>query len=455
MATLERLIKDLERAMVHAPNVRGWRDEAADLLNDALLHIGSLDKWSWLDRIWTMRVFEPLTLEAADYIMADPGAGDAAAMAFSFLMPAGWEPDDVLLLEGHTVTIDGVEYLIERAFGVTFATTRYYIILDPRFSAAGVTDDVVFNLDRYKMPFDMAELYAVQRRGDDGRLIGELSLAAEYGLGMDRDDPASEPVALLASHNLPSTYPDPANNIARADSIEAPTTAPTLAAAGGGSLNSGQEYEYRYCWKYAGMTSAMSPTATVKLGGGQGTVDLSGLETWEQETTTSPVGRERWVFRRTDEGPWHRVAIILNSTTDAFSDGGTQVLSAVGLHPREREFLNGGSYRHYRLWPTPSTRHDYEVRYLARIPRLVAKSDEPFMPPEFHQALVHYAAWQLAANSDNDRLIRYHQSRFEERMRLMRRRGLVSVAQRHTRHTMFENDARVPVHRVKAPVFLG
>ena len=293
-------------------------------------------------------------------------------------------------------------------------------------------------------------------RSDDYGPVQEISLKGEEWLYLNRDEAAAEPVAILSSPNLSSPHMEPWVDAGPNNFTAAPTTAPTLAASSGGSLSSGVVIEYYYVWFVAGMVSAPSPTASITLTAGNGTVDLSGLELAYRSGSTDPLGRERWIFRRIDEGAWHRVIqLTTDSSVATAQDTGSQVLAEVDAYPRARNFLNGGSHRHMRLWPPPSTRKDIEVRYLSRIPKLEALSDVPFMPPEFRDVLVHYVCRDLSILADNDRMATYHEKRYHEHLGLMRRRGLVSDAQRHVRYSMFSRNSGDPTHTVKPPVLLG
>ena len=459
MSDLELLRTKIEREMAHAPNVRSHRDDLNDRLNAAQLHIGTMEKWAWLDRLSLLRCLPPLTLTDADYTLAPGGAGVASDAAFSFLRPDGYEFNDVLLLAGHTVTINDVEYIIERAFGTSFlGTDTFYVFLDPRFSVAALapTGDFTFTLDRYVMPRDIAELFTIMSRSDDQGPLQEIALKTEEWLYLNRDEPDAEPVAIMSSPNLASAHSEPWVDAGPNNFVAAPETAPTATSAAAGSLNGGQEYEYFYVWVVAGMMSARSPVAKVTTQAGHGTVNLTNLEVAYRSGSTDPLGRERWVFRRTDEGPWRLIRKLdTNSGLDNLSDTGGQVFGEVDAYPRARRFLNEGFERHMRVWPPPATRKDLELRYLARIPRMEARSDVPFMPPEFRDVLVHYVCRDLSILADNDRMATYHDRRLNEYLRLMRRRGLVSDAQRHIRRSMFSRPGQRPIPLVQPPVLLG
>lgn len=458
---LQQLRERVEREMVHAPNVRAHRDDINERLNDAQAYIGGLERWVWLDRLWSWRLLPPLTLTSDDYTADPAGGGPAKASTVQFDMPTtdGWEFQDGTLLAGHTITWGGNDYVIERSWGVSSGPlTLFYIVLDSRFDGTNPpSGDIVFNFDRYLMPPDMAEMYTVMSRSDDKGPIQELAAKTEEWLYLNRDEPPGEPVAFLASHNLPQPYRDDLIGVPLNDRVDAPRTAPTLTSAAGGSLNGGQEYEYFYVWVVAGMISPPSPIAKVTIGAGEGTVDISDLETAESAYTAAACGRERWIYRRTLEGEWRRIHMLLtDSTVTTYSDTGLQQIQQVDLYPRaNRWLLADGQYRHYRVWPPPVTRKDLEVRYLARIPKMEAKSDTPFMPPEFRNVLVHYVCRDLSILADNERMATYHEKRLKEYLGMMRRRGLVSDAQRHIRRSMFNRPGQRPIPLVQPPVLLG
>lgn len=458
---LQQLRERVEREMVHAPNVRGHRDDINQRLNDAQLYVGGLERWSWLDRFWAWRLLPPLTLTDAEYTPNPGGGGPAAQSTVQFTMPTtgGWQLQDAPLLAGHTVLWDGNEYLIERSYGVsTGPSTLYYIVLDSRFDGAfPPSGDIVFQFDRYVMPGDMQELFGVMSRSDDDGPVRELSLQTEEWFYLNRDEPPGEPQVIMNSPNLAQPYRDALIGTPPNDYVEAPKTAPTLASAAGGSLNGGQEYEYYYVWVWAGMISAPSPIAKITTGAGQGTINISELEVAESSYTAGPLGRERWIYRRTEEGEWRRIhRLETDSTVSVYQDTGSQATQRIDEFPRAQRWLSGdGHYRHYRVWPPPVTRKDLDVRYMSRIPHMEAKSDVPFMPAEFRNVLVHYVCRDLSIVADNDRMAQYHDKRYKEYLGLMRRRGLVSDAQRHVRRAMFNRSDERPVPLVQPLVYNG
>lgn len=441
--------KRLERELRHAPEVKDWRDEFFDRLNDAIVELMTMDDWQFRQRTKQVRVYPEI---AGTPTLTVNASGE---QVYKVAAPDGWLPDeDTAALEGHTVEITGTftsgvfstdetrAYVIERAAAVVDAGVVYLeCILDPTYPGNANVSMSAGKIQflRYTLTDDIEDVYGLIFRDKDAG-VHELSPRQETALNLQADDTGSTPRYFILDPNKDRTYKRYSGQFYPHDFISPPLGPPAVVPLAGGALTALGTYEYRYAWAYGGLVSEPSPSTTVTLAAGEQQVRVT------MEFTDAGRGRTRYLYRRqvydTYEGPWFRIHVEPSSNTASHTDAGT--FAASGVDPstviRERRYDSDGSPRFYRLWPTTTERLDAELRYLARLPRVETDADVPEFPGAFHIVLVHLMAAKIARGSEAASLADYHHQKVfgaDGLLDTMRQRHKVSAAQRYMRRKMF------------------
>jgi hypothetical protein len=159
-----------------------------------------------------------------------------------------------------------------------------------------------------------------------------------------------------------------------AETLEAPSTAPTLAiSATASTLVANTIYRYFYTRVGGGIESGPSPVASVTTTSSR-TISLSGLE-----ADTANSGYKKWVYREdAGNGIFRRVAIIDEATTTLVDSGLAKTI----------RYDEDGQFRQaIRFWPVPAEAGELELRYARTPAPLVADSDVLEFPVAHHHAV--------------------------------------------------------------------
>jgi len=137
-------------------------------------------------------------------------------------------------------------------------------------------------------------------------------------------------------------------------------------------------------------------------------VDFYADEAVQTVTTTVGVAKYAWA---TDLA---RVRSLFNSVTNV-------ELQYVGLKDIDRSVAQSGEPRYYatdglnfHFFPTPdSATYTLTARYWKLPATLVADTDVPVLPTDYHNMLISYALWQCYERDDDIQTAQYHQKVFK------------------------------------------
>lgn len=436
----------VEREVRQNPDIKGWRDEFFDRLNDAMDELLTLEDWQFRQRLKTLRFKAEVDLTTSYTTNAGSNT-----YAISFTEPSDWDAVDTELLAGHTASFTAgtgagltADYVIERA---SISSSTITIILDPRFgghTTVGAADTLKIKFFRYRLPPDVEEVYGIQRRDSKEGHMREISLARESRLILKNTDGPNTPQFFLLDPNVRTAYDTLSGEYYPHDFIPAPINPPTLTEAATGALTLLGTYEYCYAHYYAGLVSEPSPIETVTLTGTNQTVSVTAMDSFDANR-----GRGKYLFRReifsSREGPWYMVSDITASNTATAADAGafTPVADPTTI-TRLNRYDSLGSLRFVRTWPLTNADLTAELRYLARIPRCTTDADVPEMPGAYHIILVHLIAEKLSRSFKSQSLADYHNNKVygpRGLLETMKQRHIVSSSQRVQRNSMLNGGA--------------
>ena len=427
---LEKIRKQIEKDIVHAPDVRAHRDDLRDLINRAMRTLITSQRWNFRRR--TIR----LNLYADQALVSPSSLIDAlTTQKLEVPRPAAWTDADVKALAGHVLhngtdladhasCPDG-EYVIEKAEnGATIS--KMYIYIDPRFTSwfggAQPTGTLTIRFYRYLLPSDAADIFAVY----------PPDTAPLRGLSVARQDDVHNlttvgpPQAFLNNQALismaHSTYERGLANMEwRGQRNRGPQEDLTIATSG--AVNAGilaGDYSFCYCWVHSGRVSPPSPVVTHTTIGG---FDLT-VTDW-RALDSADYGRDRYLFRRFEAGPWTLDTILTDPSATTFaSTAATKGAIDPTLTATYAELAEHRNYNYFRTWPRTDADKTYLVDYLVSARELVDPTDEPEFPEEHHPLLVHMVVQGLGARYGNKDLASTHRLLGGEVLVMMKRRYL-------------------------------
>jgi hypothetical protein len=385
---LKEIIEEVHSQLDYNPELQSYKDSVARTASRHYLEISNASPWLFLQTVTNFYVNSEVDATTpglsfgATLGINNPGPGTRLAIMNP---PAAAQ---AFFAGGRIRLPDGERYRVIRSdpsTGQIYFTgepgnVRYFGVSRPTYSDWSVT------FDRHALPPDCAEPLGFMDRSDQelGRLLF-IDRRREEELFLNAQDEGQAFVLIEDDH-----VQDPP-----------PQFAPTASLAAGGSLPVGVVYEYCYTIMYeadngqvvyAGRESPPSlvveaPATTagnqsVSVGNLQNTQDVS------LGAASINTGLLKNLYRRdkTNNGKWVRVASNLAETLTSFVDAGT----SLGNGSYGAIVLAGQEPRQYvRAYYTPSVGGKLELRYLRKPRRLVADSDTPEWPEQYHYLLVY------------------------------------------------------------------
>ncbi|MCP4307315.1 MAG: hypothetical protein GY788_21085 [bacterium] len=440
----------IERALTYSPGVKAHREHIKDRVNDALREFVMSQRWTFRERWAELQC-------PSDRTFADTVSTVAAG---SITFTDGCDPDEFHFLQAWSAgVIDAsAHYPNDPSTGGPGQVVGYHAVEravessgdlvvypDPGWPGAPLTADenVVLRVYRYALPWDVSDILDIMDRDGDRGSLRYISSAREGRLMFNSDEVGTphsyllDPVARYNTIQL-----DGARNASTFrrwgyTQIPAPWTPDVvLTDEGAGSLPAGT-YEYCYTWEYAGLESGPSEVLSITVTGGSSTIRMSNMET----AGSDEDGRFRNVYRRVDEGPWERVA-VLTDPADTLNNDTSTVPNAPAARRYRREFPQGRTRFWIRLFPRPSVDTRLEVRYLASPTMLDHDEDQvQLVPDDVQPILVHMVARDLFASFENGQSgARFHTRRVGELFTNARRRYLNVTSARTQRSSILGDD---------------
>lgn len=457
---LGRYRKQIGNAVGHDPEAEDYRDEVRDWVNQAIANFECSQDWNWRHRVYRTAAFPDMTWAYQDWGISQVGtpvrrisvtglqtpdsfsdvvtARRVAQLQAAMLNNPVTPPESMRIPLGlvdfgfgtEEFLVEAVEAIITG--GSTSVPSGFELFLDPRFGL-GTNPKVAdwagtWNLKflRYALPRDCLRVERVMVLGGSRAALEPWDPQRENQY-IDLDPavtgtPGMWSIDVAGGENTPGIsyvpgspgYPSqPLYGGSRFDAPEAPTTI-SLAAATTGALPVDKRLRYCYTWTFSGMESPPSPIAEITLSGAQDEVVVT-METLNEAN----YGRRRNLYRQVAEGPWRRIAVVLDPSDATQSDvGGQNIEPALNetVDPRTRDNVlqESAGYQWLRLWPRPTQVTDLEVRYFSRPRTLVADTDAPAFPVELHPIIFHAVVAQHKAQHNDMTGAAYHKAQIKE-----------------------------------------
>lgn len=441
------------------------RDERTRLLNGCLEQLYGLEQWTFANRVWDIRSVPDITFTVDDWTKNTDHsvAVTASSPSFDQYLTGG---DSVAnrnwtlsMLQGATIEPPvGVKgSLTELGYGadrfviesVTFSLAApspatLTLWMDPRYALPVAKDGTMTGTwtirpEAFVVPKDLGQIRAVYWQPSPNTAPVPLSPwtpTDDAFRGSFLPDQLGPPTAWqleelghwlsYASSTSAAFLEGDSGNRVTGYQMRAPLRPATAVSSNSsGSLPSSTRIQYVYTWQFAGRESGPSPITEITTGVADDTVALSNLE-----TTTEVLGRYRVIYRRIAEGRWQRIGQVSDSTLATFTDNVGFDPTYMATNPLlDRRLFATGPSRVLRLFPRPADWFPLRVHYQCLPPPLVAATDSPEFPADFHEVLVHMAAVKLLATQNAPDFFKMQRLLVEEILGRMRRRCLADVHQ--------------------------
>jgi len=382
MLPAEELVQRLKDRLAYDPKLADYHDSLMRRLSDRYVELAETTPYGFFQRK------QNLQLRAA--VTGSSGTREFTASLANFRRltanTATWLESD-WAGNGIFVSAAGEEVQI----GYVDTTGGYVYLADPVDTISGTE---VYNwsirFDSYLMPADTVQVLGYTDRATDGvGRLGSMSRRAEEMVNLDATESGQPTVTVEDDSYLQ----------------RAPYHPPTvLADAVSGTLPV-RTWDYRYTRLYAGVESAPSPSARIKMTAGQKRVGISDLEDvrWDPGTGLLATGIRRRVYRRdvTREGPWLLVAELADSVVTTYYDSAELPVTAQGWDTVEHDAPSGARQSN-RFWLTASEDRIIQLRIWFRPPPLQGKTDTVFGPQAMCNYLVESVAADLLSGRESD-----------------------------------------------------
>ena len=405
---LGQMIQEVYDQMDFNPSMEAYRDSVARRLAQHYAVISAAHPWLFLQT--EISTTTAATVSGTDTInVATIAPGERRKVTFS---GASAQATSESMIGQTFISSDGTEATIG-------ATDTNIVYLTDQITAITSQGGWSIEYRRYPLPGDCVELLSVVDRSTEKGLMVFLDRDREDYLYLDKADGGDPYVTVEDEHLV----------------LRPPVEAPTLASvATGGSLASGNEYEYMYTHYYAGRESPPSPSAAITLGTLDDQVNLTGLENTRYwgGSAYKDAGKDKYIYRRdrTNKGRWMHIATKDDSDT-SHSDTGGLPTALYEDYDHVRYHQYHGPRQYIRLWPTASSAVTLTMRYLRRPRRLQADSDEPEWPVQYHRILIDRTLQDLFSQIGDHNAAKIHRQRAEEWLLQMRKRYLTRTIRRH------------------------
>lgn len=363
---LKEIIEEVHSQLDYNPELQSYKDSVARTVSRHYVETSNAYPWLFLQTVSTFTVFGQTTATspvAQTLSITNPGTGTREAVFSAFVNPQ-WVDGLLLLPDGNPYRIVRVDTGTKTVyFTGAEGSTRYFGPTNLAYSGWTIT------FDRHVLPVDCAEPLGFMDRTDQqmGRLLF-IDRRREEELFLNANDGGQVFVLIEDDHvqDLPPQY------------------APTLTLAGAGSLAANTEYEYCYTLVQQGRESPPSIVVSITT-----TVASSVSITLENTTDLGLLtGILKNVYRRnkTLNGRWELVSANRAETATVFIDDGTSPVAGTAGHV---VFSTQEPRQYVRAYYTSATGAKLELRYLRKPRRLIADSDTPEWPEQYHYLLVY------------------------------------------------------------------
>lgn len=263
--------------------------------------------------------------------------------------------------------------------------------------------DVILRHDRYRLPYDCAEIISIVSRDSNKRPLDLVNRTREKNLLLNSDQDAPGDPQAWVMDDSETAGPAPRKTMVGT-------------AAAGGSLVVGQTYRWFYAFWWKGCYSGRSNIVTKTIAGSNQTIDFTALE----DEPVNRYGRTKHLFRDDGDGRFRWVKSVSYTATTTNDSGGTAPDETWVWDDRM-----ASPQQAIRLYPRPSTDQWLYVQYLRQPNQLQTDQDVPEMPHDFHPILVHQVVAELAARFDQDRLLNFHTAKANELINRMRNQYVI------------------------------
>lgn len=371
---LKEIIEEVHSQLDYNPELQSYKDSVARAVSRHYVEISNASPWLFMQTVvpWAVRAGVTGTSTQPMSIVTNTRSCTITPAATVQRYWAG----------GLISLPDGGKYRIisaDPSTGVVFfngepGNARYLAPTVPSFFGWTVS------FDREALPTDCAEPLGFMDRTDKemGRLLF-IDRRREEELFLNANDGGQAFVLIEDDH-----IQDPP-----------PQFAPTAVVAAGGSLSIGVVYEYCYTIMYEANTSLVvndgreSPPSIVVEApvttAGNRTVTLSGLENTTDAGVATNLTKNIYRRDKTNNGKWVRIVSLIADSATSFTDNGSSPVTGSFA----QVVFSGQEPRQYvRAYYTVTESAKLELRYLRKPRRLIADSDTPEWPEQYHYLLV-------------------------------------------------------------------
>ena len=415
------------------PDLQQYRDSVVRRINDQYERVCDLAHWLFLQKEGKLQLRANITNDggtvsadetvffqvetnnhrrilAADlssYFSSSPPAV-ASTLAFTGEM------------EGQTlIDEDSNEYTIV----AVKSSTEMFIEPSWKKSTAADITNFTIRFDRYALPNDCIEVLGMVDRDDDRGRLPNIDRKRTEIAYLDRDT-TGEPLVSIEDESFIDQSP-----------ISTPTAADGTTSGSG--LVAENKYEYMYTIFRDGRESPPSSKVQHTLGSTGTEVVLSNFDDtrWFSTTNSYDSGILKYVYRRdvTNNGRWILITTLAAATT-TYTDTTLVPTTAFQFQQNSAykystrrdivKWQDPGPRQHIRFWYVPSTDRIVHLRYHRRPQPLVADTDSPEIPRQYHMILVYLTLEDMFLQMQDQGQGGIFRVRGDEMIKQMRRRYL-------------------------------
>lgn len=355
------ILQQLKTELDANPDLASFDKGLLGRVNRALQEVSALQSWLYLEAEATITVYPTVSGITGQTVTMTSGRYQVTTSGVT--CKSYWA--------GQTfVGPDSVEYNI-----AAVDTASNYIYLATPYAGSTVSGSTSWSIKfyRYALPADCRELLSIVDRTRRMPKIYKISRPTEETYNLWPTDTGTVSVA-IDEFQVTDQPPD---------------GTPTATLSAGGSLTASNTYEYGYTFLVGGRESPMSMTVQVKTTSANKTVTIGNIQDSRDPTGPYTTGILKRLYRRdvTGGGRWLPVTSAIADSTTSYTDDGTVKVA----NAESKAYLGSEPYQQYvRFYPTPGESYDLKVRYVKRVRDLVADSDVPPMPTEYHQSYLIY-----------------------------------------------------------------
>ena len=422
--------------MDYNPDIQQYRDSVVRRINDQYDRLCDMAHWLFLQKESTIQLRANITGSSTVYLRVDASnlrrvVAITSSGVYSTLGGSiGSNPTDYSTLgftgqmEGQTlIDANSNEYKIIRVR----STNELFIDSDWQLANAEDITSFTIRYDRYALPEDCIEVLGIVDRNDDrGRLPSVDRKRVEIAY-LDRDT-TGEPLISIDDESFIDQSP-----ILTPTAADGTTTTSTLVG--------GNTYEYMYTIQREGRESPPSLVVQHTLASTGTEVVLSNFDDTRYFSGASLIdsGILKLVYRRdvTNNGRWLLVTTLTAATT-GYTDRNLIPTNASGTtfeyaqntaykysnHRDIIKYTDPGIRQYVRFWYVPSEDRVLHLRYHRRPRPLVADTDSPEIPRQYHMILVYLTLEDLFMQLQEQNQGTIFRVRGDDMIRQMRKRYL-------------------------------